>query len=452
MKNQTFLIIVSLVCALTSCTMMRPMTAVSPLSANEQMTKSATVEKSEPFNYFADLIGNEKNLQLLLEQKEIENKDMHRSKTSAAIQALGTARSMVGDSVGALEAFQSIRKLYAAEPESEQAVLTEDELNASRNIADKYQPKAALEAILRESAHRQIVILNEAHHVPRHRAFATLLALELRKQGFEYLAIETLAQDTSALLKRKYPLTGDGYYSKEPMFGDLIRQSLAVGYHPVAYEQHYDPATRAVDPEARMSAREEAQANNIIDRVLKQNPKAKIFIYVGYSHATKGLTDIGDNKKIAWMAERLRVKTGIDPLCIDQTELTEPLSGSPYQTLPDAVFVGNSEESLVLVNRTKNSDYWVGEQYKGKVDMQVIHRPVKIVNGRPDWMSMRGYRRPHTISPELLPTKGRRLIQAFVENENAGSVPMDQIVVSADNSLAPILMLPLGRYRFQYQE
>jgi len=52
----------------------------------------------------------------------------------------------------------------------------------------------AIAAIVREAKNRQVVILNEAHHVPLHRAFAMKLARELRKIGYEYLACEAFQE------------------------------------------------------------------------------------------------------------------------------------------------------------------------------------------------------------------------------------------------------------------
>lgn len=55
---------------------------------------------------------------------------------------------------------------------------------------DAVAAEDALQAIVREARKRQIVILNEAHHIPVHRLFAGRLAAELRKIGFAYFAAE----------------------------------------------------------------------------------------------------------------------------------------------------------------------------------------------------------------------------------------------------------------------
>jgi hypothetical protein len=64
---------------------------------------------------------------------------------------------------------------------------------------------------------------------------------------------------------------------------------------------------------------------------------------------------------------------------------------------------------------------------------------------------MHGYRQPRVIPAQLLPKTGRRLVQAFVADESADAVPMDQVLVTAGEP-APVLMLPKGRYRFAFQD
>jgi hypothetical protein len=89
-------------------------------------------------------------------------------------------------------------------------------------------------------------------------------------------------------------------------------------------------------------------------------------------------------------------------------------------------------------------------QYGSAVDLQVIHPPLRLVRGRPDWMRRIG-RRPVAIPRRLLPAQGRRLVQAFAAGEPADAVPLDQVVVEAGRP-APPLMLPRGAVRWAVQD
>lgn len=353
----------------------------------------------------------------------------------SALQALSTEQSFVGATADARDTFPFGRMTGPASQADEAA---------ARELLAQHEPRDALGAIVGAARGRQIVILNEAHHVPRHRAFATRVMLELRKLGFEYFAAETLDERTDALAARGYSLISDGYYSREPVFGDLLRQALAAGYRPVAYEFLPDARTVAdTDWIGRIALREQGQARNLIERVLTKDPKARIFIYVGYSHALKIPEDAGEGRTNTWMAARLREMTGIDPLSIDQATFRRVMA-----PLSETVFGTIAGDSVVLASRADPTLFWTAPN---GVDMTVLHRAERDVRGRPDWLAMGGYRKPHAIPPKLLPKSGRRLIQAFVAGEPADAVPIDQVLVTAGQPV-PVLMLPKGMYRFAFQD
>jgi len=399
---------------------------------------------AKPIDYMGELRAAESGYAALADTTDESGRPISLGQKSAALQRLGTARSWVGDTVGALDAFDEA--FYV------KANLATDKpkkgLDEARAMLANHKVENAIAAIVREARGRQVVILNEAHHMPRDRAFALEVARELRKLGFEYLAMETLAPTVDDLARRGYPVAATGHYSQEPEFGDYIRQSLALGYQPVAYEQSADLLERK-DPDmfASMEAREEAQAQNLVDRVFKDHPHARVLIHVGYGHLAKGLTEMGDGRKLAWMAERLRAKTGIDPLCIDQANAAQ---SAPFtvRALETVAFESRDDAAVVLRDSTQEHAYWPGSD---AVEMQVIHRTARTMNGRPDWLSMHGLRQPRAIPPKLLPKSGRRLVQAFVAGESADAVPIDQVLVTAGEPL-PVFMLPKGKFRFALQD
>jgi hypothetical protein len=184
----------------------------------------------------------------------------------SALQALASARAVAGDHAGATQAFVESSYAFREKPLPIAADTTAEDREYARSILAGHDPEPALAAIVRAARQRQIVILNESHQMSRHRAFGMEVALALRKLGFKYLAMETLDARTDALAKRGYPLRHDGWYSKDPVFGDFIRQSLRAGFIPVAYEQTLEQQPKTEDWVARIDAREEIQANNLITR------------------------------------------------------------------------------------------------------------------------------------------------------------------------------------------
>lgn len=306
----------------------------------------------------------------------------------------------------------------------------------------------AVKAIVREAKSHQIVFLNEAHHEPRSRAFALQVARALRKEGFEYFAAETFIAKVHDAAKAGYPMRGIGMYTAEPVFGDLARQVIKLGYKPMEYEADMKDSPK--DQMERINFREIHEAENLQNNILKAHPKAKILIYCGYSHATENWQTLPEGKELAWMAARLKKATGIDPLTIDQTgEMPHSRVGAETPEYRYATAHGLVPKPTVF--RSKSGQWLVfGPQWQGRVDMQVFHPRDTQIQGRPSWLSIDGYRRPLSIRNAATQT-GRYLLQAFVADEPEDAIPMDQIIVEPGKP-TPALMLPKGHYRIVAQD
>ena len=308
----------------------------------------------------------------------------------------------------------------------------------------------ALDAIVSRARDTRLVILNEDHASPRDRAFGLDVAKALRPLGYDVLAVEALSNvaDPHAAAAAMEKLRRDGHagflsgaYLPDPVFADFLRQALAIGYRPVAYEATgFDPSA---DAATRMVRREEEQAAYVVERALRANPSSKVLLYVGFSHAAENPQAVGQETR-RWLASRLKQATGIDPLTIDQTTLNGYGAGVP--SLYGAVSASLAAKPVSLF--ADGRPLVLGE-YAGLVDMQVAHPRERLVGGRPSWLLRMG-RRMTSVPTSFLPSSGRRLVQAFIASENAG-VPVDQVVVTAGKP-APVLMLPRLKVRFAVQE
>src|SRR5476649_2307712 len=107
-----------------------------------------------------------------------------RNELISALEVAGTQRSFVGDVQGAMSAFDEMSVLEG----SVNVASADDVQRLSEGIEED-----AINAIVEEAGKHQIVILNEAHHIPMHRAFALRLARELHRIGYTWLACETFA-------------------------------------------------------------------------------------------------------------------------------------------------------------------------------------------------------------------------------------------------------------------
>ena len=316
--------------------------------------------------------------------------------------------------------------------------------------AQRAEVREAIAEIVERARRTSIVILNEDHRYPRDRAFALEVARALRPLGYTILAAETFAnyppesglQPMQALARDRFPRLSTGTYVVDPVFGDFVRQAMALGYRPVAYEDFGRPRGGTVTEQIR--EREQAQAENLLSAISRADPQARVLIYVGHSHVAEAPL-MREGEPVEWMAARLKRLSGIDPLTIDQTEADEldPLARA-YRDLVAARM--RARPSILFLSAAS----LVEGPYRGAVDLQVLHPPLRLVRGRPDWMRRIG-RRPVAIPSHLLPAHGRRLVQAFAAGEPADAIPLDQIVVEAGRTAAP-LMLPRRRVRWAWQD
>lgn len=302
----------------------------------------------------------------------------------------------------------------------------------------------ALPAIVAGARRTSLVILNEAHHSPRDRLFGLEVARALRPLGYDVIAAETFDNypgSIERLARERFPRRSTGSYLKEPVFADFVRQALTLGYAPLAYEQTGEQR-RAGEP--GIPGREQAQAENLA-AIVRAHPGRKILIYVGFHHVTEAPIGV-DSERIEWMAARLKKMTGIDPLTIEQTELAED-STSRLGREAWALAAPRLKRTSIL--RLDGRPLAFGP-YAGAVDLQVLHPPTGLREGRPEWLAALG-RTPRPVPRGLLPKQGRRLIQAFLASEPEDGVPIDQVLVEAGKP-APKLMLPRARIRFAVQE
>lgn len=316
---------------------------------------------------------------------------------------------------------------------------------------DGAEAKDAIAEIVERARRTRVVILNEAHDSPRDRAFVLAVAEALRPLGYSIYAAETLqnggndeqiAARMAALAADGYPRRGDGWYSSEPMFGNLIRGVLALGYRPLSYEYASMPegvqAFSQLPRDEQVARREQGQAENLARAIAAAGADAKILIHVGYSHAAERPIEMS-GKRQEWMAARLARLTGIDPLTIDQTDLSEFAYWPATRSLHAALAPRLAGRPTVFLEDGRPV---ASGPNAAATDLQVIHPPVHTVGGRPDWLQRSG-RQAVAIPTEMLPGAGRRLIQAFAQGEAAEAVPVDQVLVRAGEE-PPLIYVPAG--------
>jgi hypothetical protein len=360
---------------------------------------------------------------------------------SHALQSLATWRSYVGDADGAIGAFDL---QMPARP-----LLDPQKVVAMPRVADA-RAEDAIRAIVEQARSVRIVLINEAHHVPMHRAFTRRLARELRKIGYTYLAAETFNADSQG----RVPLNaagrtqfGTGTLTWEPVFAEFVNEAVDDGWKLVPYEIERTSSSSLSQVE-QVREREQVQARQLIERTLGRDKNAKVLVHVGYHHLSKVAP--GDTMPFLPMGELVRRMSGVPTLHVDQTQFY----AHPDREMEHPMYAGlldkfPAKEPFVL--RAPDSSHPVLSGYEGRIDMQVIFPRYAMRGDRPEWLQTLASRTPREIPPALLPKQGRRVIKAFRLTDGADAVPAD-IVLAEAGKPAPTLMLPAGEFRYAVED
>ena len=284
--------------------------------------------------------------------------------------------------------------------------------------------KNAREYILNRAQSEQIVIINEAHHNPKHRTFTRSLLAGLYQSGYRYLGLEAIAD--SSINQRIYATQTSGFYTREPEFGNLIHEARRLGFTIFEYE---------AGPDKNGKEREIEQAQNI-QAFMKLHPDGKYLIHCGFDHVYE--KDVQNWEKA--MAGRLKEYTNIDPFTIDQVKFTEKSkAGSGHYF----IYATGEKEPFVLLNQ--RNEVFNGIREPKQTDVVVVHPITSYKNGRPEWLAA-GKIEYWLPKKKLKGYKGPVQILAYrIEEYNDNGVPADIIEIQA-NVQKQALLLQAGNY------
>ena len=341
--------------------------------------------------------------------------------------------------------------------ERDPAPLTRDELSRAQRI--RLQP--AEWSLLREAQRRRVVMLNEEHWRPEHRAFGAALLPKLRRLGYRYLALETPDQGPldEAMRRGRVTTTTDAY-CYDPQRANLIRAALRCGMKIVAFDVSAAdlPAPLRDDPLAATALREDRMAENIQNRILKNDPSAKIVVWVGMGHIAKRPLDVG-GKSVEFMALRFFKRTGIDPYCVNQVSDSGEaetdrrvyrLLMRPRQTRRPVLYL--RPQTITPEDRRKAPSLYGIFEGMG-VDALVLHPldPVETGAAKPAWQTaLQPVRHRGRLSRVLASydPAATYLVQALDEGEGPDAASTDQVIATADGRYC-LSLFPQRKYRLR---
>lgn len=339
-------------------------------------------------------------------------------------------QTYVGDYTGARRLY-SIRQL----PEKNDAPSPLNDAN--------YEQRAALDAIAELAHGRQAVFFNEAHNVAVTRSVTVELLKRLREDGYNYFAAETLYDTDKDLQKRGYPTSESGFYVEEPIYAEMIRTALKLGFTVVAYD---------ASGNAEGDAREREQAKSLYEQVFKRDPKARLVVNAGYAHTQKDGKYL-DGKSMAYY---FRKASGIEPLSVEQTMLIEHDVAAHDHPYYRALFDPEKHPQAPVVYVGKDGKPW--SLKPGWYDVSVFFPPDILFRRRPTWLDLGGLRKPYQISADLCAKHFPCLIEARYENEGDDAIPADRILLTAGMRPSDkpsdfnVLYLRPGRYKLSARD
>ncbi len=322
-------------------------------------------------------------------------------------QYLSWYQTWVGDYAGARTSFSIVQK--AAQDDA-----------PSPLQGTQWRAESATSAIARLAKDRKAVFFNENHSYPLTRILTVQMLAALREQGFDTFAAETLYQsDMPALAKRGYAIPATGFYTEEPIYAEMVREALKLGYRVVAYEALSD---------ATGDAREAEQARNLVRDVYDDHPQARLVVNAGYAHIQEQGKYLGG----AAMAQHFARLAGIDPLTVEQTMMIphdNPASDHPWYR--EVVTKLAPKQPIVFMDNAGNA--W---SLKKAYDLSVFFPEEMLQRGRPTWLAMGGMREPFQISGRICDLDYPCLVEARYEGQPEQAIPADRYVIEYKGRIA----------------
>lgn len=274
--------------------------------------------------------------------------------------------------------------------------------------------QSAVDSILEAAVDKQVVMINEAHHVPQHRVLTYRLLEPLWQQGYRYFAAEGFSSMAESDVRRDYVSKSYGYYTQESIFANLILHAKELGFKIISYDQGT----------GSQEERELSAASNIGRKIFANDPNAKVILHVGYGHINEQ----------SWLAYYLKQSLNLDPLTVDQTSISEK-SASKYEPETYEWITSRFEfnEPIVLVG----NDGLIWSSSFESYDISVIWPRTTYEFGRPNWASLS--RKPFLVDIAWCDEQYPCMIEVF-RSATEDEVALDRVVIEAPDQKAEIFL------------
>ena len=312
---------------------------------------------------------------------------------------------------------------------------------------NEHTKKSAKSYVIDKAKDSPCIFLNDSKFHPQTRIFCKSLLQDLYNQGYRHIGIEAFTNKTEIQRGITCPSINSGKFTDEPLFGDMIREALKIGFKLFSFQPTNAEIAKAKNivrknnPNASgkdlaMPASNWSKAMNI-NRYIKAHPNEKFLIYTNENQVSE--KDIfGFNTLVQWFKKI----TSIDPFTVEQALMNEACPVNEHKFYKYAQV---SEPSIFLKYKTP----FIAErnEVESPYDIQVFHPRTQYIQNRPDWLRMKGNRKPYKVNPDQYEMNYPLLAYAIKKGEDPQiAVPMD-IVEFESNRIEMPLLLPPGSYQ-----
>jgi hypothetical protein len=331
-------------------------------------------------------------------------------KTWSTLKADTNAKDSIGFLSQGLSYIGDVSTIYKLKAKQLNLPELPDKYVAKHFGSMKVRSWDAKELILEQFKTNSVVMLNEAHDRPGTRTFLLSILKDLKKAGVTCLALETL-NPKGNLNELDYTT---GYYTNEPVFGQVIREALKCGFKLIAYEISEEQTKQNFD-------REFAQASNLLEAIKKKDRTGfeKTILLGGYGHI-----DERSNNPVEYQMMALQFKkiSGLDPVTISQLSLMEYNFEDPGRRTVIEKLV--HPKTTIAFNADEIKPIYFHSFYADSADMStvlmandfIIYQPAtRFSHNRPNWMLT-------TPATEFFPVEIPKnvkpvLVQAYIKSE-----------------------------------
>lgn len=289
--------------------------------------------------------------------------------------------------------------------------------------------------ILQRAAGEKAVFFNENAAQMQQRAFFYSLLEDFYKLGFHYLSVYWLSPlvNPNTTQVSKYL----GYQVADPVAAEIVRKARSLGFTLVPYGDSSIQSKTG-------NVQDAVQATRLAS-LLQQDTAARLLVLDEQAHIAE--RNIGNFSPMATVFTRL---TGINPLTVDQTELSTGSSFEYGRYFYNQLSKKLSIDQVSVVLRDKTP---VSLLENDLYDLQLLFPPVRPLYGRAEWLTLSGKRKPVAVQPahrELF------FVQAYYEDETMRSllpdlVPADQTYLTDKDGYYRLFLHP-GKYTLVYRD